>query len=225
LPLPGVGWLRSAIRRGLGLDRPHDAAGGPDRLIVGLGNPGPGYAQSRHNVGFRVVEAFAERHGILFDAKCDSGRLGVGEVDGCRVGLLEPLTFMNKSGDCVVDVLSQLPDLDIAQHLIVVFDDLDLALGRIRLRASGGAGGHRGMSSVLAAFGHLHVPRLRFGIGRPPQGVGVIDHVLADFDEAEREPLHARIIAAVDALDCFALRGIATAMDRANVASSQGDQV
>jgi PTH1 family peptidyl-tRNA hydrolase len=224
LPLPGVDWLRSAIRKGLGLGRRREVVGRPDRLIVGLGNPGPDYAHNRHNVGFRIVEAFAARHEIALDRQGDGGLQGVGPVAGQTICLLLPLTFMNKSGDCVEAVLGGLPDLDVVQHGIVVFDDLDLPSGHIRMRAAGGAGGHRGMSSILAALGHANLPRLRFGIGRPPQGVRVVDYVLADFDESEREPLPGRIDAAVDALDCFVGHGIGVAMDRANAVSSQGDR-
>jgi PTH1 family peptidyl-tRNA hydrolase len=223
LRLPGASWLRGALRAALGLGRPRERTDRVDRLIVGLGNPGPRYAQTRHNVGFRVVEAFAQRHAIALDRELDSGRFGVGEVAGQSVGLLEPQTFMNASGECVAAFVDRLADLDVGRHLIVVYDDLDLSPGRIRLRAQGGAGGHRGMSSVVAALGRNDIARLRFGIGRPAQGVAVIDHVLGEYDEVELAALHGPIVAAADALDRFALRGISLAMDSANAAPSQGD--
>jgi PTH1 family peptidyl-tRNA hydrolase len=216
----GFGWLRPVIRRALGRARGRATV---DRLIVGLGNPGARYAGTRHNVGFDIVDAFATRHALALDETLHSGRFGAGVVAGHRSGVLQPQTFMNASGESLAAWLADLPGLDIARHLIVVHDDLDLPLGRIRLRRGGGAGGHRGVSSIVAALERTDVPRLRFGIGRPRQGVGVVEYVLEPFADGERPLLRERIAVAVDALDCFVQHGIETAMDRFNAGSSQGD--
>ena len=191
--------------------------------MVGLGNPGPRYAQTRHNVGFRVVEAFAQRHDLALDEIRYSGCFGTGRVGPLRIGVLQPQTFVNASGESLVRALVDLGQLDVAQHLIVVYDDLDLPLGRIRLRSSGGAGGHRGVESIISSLGHKEFPRLRFGIGRPAEGVGIVEHVLAPFEASERRQLPNRIGVAVDSLDAFVSSGIASAMDRFNASASQGD--
>lgn len=220
MPARREGRLRAWLRGWRGRARPVPEI---ERLVVGLGNPGPEYADTRHNVGFRIVEALARRHGIGLDDPRHAGRLGAGEVRGRRVGVFEPLTFMNRSGPAVAEVLAAFPGLDPRRDCIVVSDDLDLPTGRIRLRVRGGAGGHRGLGSLIEAIGTMELPRLRFGVGRPPDGVEVVDHVLTAFDGEEQRALAEQIDTAVDALECFVADGIDAAMDRYNAAASQGD--
>ena len=186
------------------------------KLVVGLGNPGKRYARSRHNVGFRVLEAVAERARAGVVEERFAGRYAECALAGERVGLLAPDTFMNRSGEAVAEALAALPEVDPAADLLVVFDDADLPLGRLRLRGRGSSGGHNGLADVLARLGSEGVPRLRFGIGRPLVPTGTVEFVLAPFAEDE-EPLLARALPrAADAVACFVGEGIAAAMNRFN---------
>ncbi|HTY18744.1 MAG TPA: aminoacyl-tRNA hydrolase [Myxococcota bacterium] len=187
------------------------------KLVVGLGNPGPEYADTRHNAGVRILERLAERHGIALGvAGRLEARLGRGEVRGERVALLAPLTFMNASGRSVAAALAAFGPLDPAQDLVVAYDDLDLPFGRLRIRAGGGAGGHRGLADIQERLGRSDFPRVRFGIGRPPPGVDSVDYVLAPFDPAEAASLGERLGAAADALEAIIDQGVEPAMNQFN---------
>lgn len=191
------------------------------KLVVGLGNPGSRYAPTRHNAGFRVVERVARRQGILLDEDRFLGRFGCGAVaseGGAApdVGLLMPLTFMNRSGESVVAALEALPVGDPASDLLVVLDDVDLPFGRLRIRGSGGAGGHRGLGDVIARLGHGDFPRLRFGIDRPPPGVDTVEHVLMPFSDSESDRLDGLIDAAAAAVESVLVDGVVPAMNRFN---------
>ena len=186
------------------------------KLVVGLGNPGPRYSRTRHNVGFRVLDALAERAGAALAARRFGGRFGEGALAGERVGLLAPETFMNRSGEAVAEALAALPVADPARELLVVFDDADLPLGRLRLRARGSSGGHNGLADVLDRLGSEDVPRLRFGIGRPSEPRGTVDFVLEPFAPGEEERLALAVPRAVDAVECFVREGVAAAMNRFN---------
>lgn len=185
------------------------------KLLVGLGNPGPEYADTRHNVGVRVLERFAADHHLPFDERRHASRFGRGRLDAAlEVGLLAPLTFMNRSGEAVgeaVEALGLAPEA-----LLVVFDDVDLPFGRLRLRPSGGAGGHRGLADVLARLGTHDVPRLRFGVGRPPDDGDTKDHVLAGFSADERERLPDLLGRASEAAAVALREGVLSAMNRFN---------
>lgn len=188
------------------------------RLVVGLGNPGPEYEHTRHNVGFRVAERFAARHAIaLAPEKRLQGRFGCGRFGGTQLGVLVPLTWMNRSGGAVVAAIDAHP-LDPASDLLVVYDDLDLPFGRLRLRPGGGAGGHNGLADIQERLGRNDFARLRFGIGRPPAGEDPIEHVLARWTPEETEQLGARIEAACDAIEIALREGVAQAMNRVNAA-------
>jgi PTH1 family peptidyl-tRNA hydrolase len=167
-------------------------------------------------VGFRIVEAFAARHGGGLETERHGGRHGEVSLGGCRVALLEPLTFMNASGESVARACAALPDFDPKVGLVVVYDDLDLPLGRIRIRQSGGAGGHRGMQSLIDQLGGSDFSRLRFGIGRPGPGEGVVDHVLNAFSMEDEQTLGPAIERACDALATLLLEGPDPAMDGFN---------
>jgi PTH1 family peptidyl-tRNA hydrolase len=187
------------------------------KLVVGLGNPGPEYAATRHNVGFCVVERLAARHAIaLAPERRFQARFGRGVVRGVAVAVLEPWTYMNRSGQSVVAALDALPLEDPAQDLVVVYDDLDLPFARLRVRPAGGAGGHNGLGDVQERLGRSDFPRLRFGIGRPPEGEDPVDYVLAPFSAEESEALPAALDRAVDALESLLGEGVRLAMDRFN---------
>jgi len=187
------------------------------KLVVGLGNPGPEYAETRHNVGFRIVERLAERHGIaLRRERRFHGLFGDGVVRGVAVGLLAPHTWMNLSGKAVVAAVDALPLGDLASDLVVVYDDLDLPFGRLRVRPGGSAGGHNGLADVQERLGRSDFPRLRFGIGRPTAGGDPVEYVLAPFDVAQRAALEARVALAADALEAILAEGVAAAMNRFN---------
>ena len=191
------------------------------RLVVGLGNPGFEYEATRHNLGFRVVERLAARCGItLRREKRLRARIGVGRVAGIEAALLEPETWMNRSGEAVAAAIETHP-LDPASELLVVYDDLDLPFGRLRLRPGGGAGGHNGLADILERLARSDFPRLRFGIGRPPAGVDPIDHVLAPWSADESAALDVRLDAACDAIELALTEGVARAMNRVNPASPE----
>jgi len=161
-----------------------------------------------------VLSAWSPRFG---------GDWAAGAVQGRAVGVLLPHTWMNASGEAVAEALSALDCVDPASGLLVAYDDLDLPLSRLRLRARGGAGGHRGMASVLDAVGDDRIARLRFGVGRPPHGREPRTYVLEPFEAAEQPILAEGIARAVDAAECFLAEGIAAAMDRYNAAPPAGD--
>lgn len=186
------------------------------KLVVGLGNPGPRYARTRHNAGFRVLDALAERAGAGPPERRFAGRFVECSLAGARLGLLAPETFMNRSGEAVAQALAALPLADPAADLLVVFDDADLPFGRLRLRARGSSGGHNGLADVLARLGSDAVPRLRFGIGRPGTPRDTVDWVLEPFAPEEETLLAKALPRAADAVACFVAEGIAAAMNRFN---------
>lgn len=191
------------------------------QLIVGLGNPGAEYASTRHNAGFRVVERFAERHALHFDfAPAQSGEVAQGEalLPGGRreVVLLKPATYMNRAGRSVRSAVESLGIRDLRDELVLVYDDLDLAFGRLRVRPRGSAGGHRGVADVQACLGSDEFPRLRFGIGRPQPGGDPVAYVLEPFAADEERALAALLDRATDALEMLIDAGTTAAMDHFN---------
>lgn len=183
---------------------------------MGLGNPEPHHASTRHNVGFRIVRAFAARHRFGDTADRFHSEFASGPVHGRETAVLLPQTYMNRSGQAVAAALAALPQIDPMRAMLVVVDDLDLPFGRLRLRARGSAGGQRGVQSIIDAVGGEDFPRLRFGIGRPPEGQGARDYVLEAFPASENARLSDRIGNAVDAIDALLEHGLSTAMDRFN---------
>lgn len=181
------------------------------RLVVGLGNPGRRYRGTRHNVGFRVVELLARRWGVSFR---EEGRVEVAQarVAGQAVLLAKPLIYMNLSGEAVAELVRR---RGIAtDQVLVVYDDMDLPAGTLRVRARGRAGGHRGMASVLEALGTLEVPRVRVGIGRP--GGDAVDHVLSRFSPEEEPVVAEAVERAAEAVETALAEGIERAMERFN---------
>jgi len=191
------------------------------KLVVGLGNPGPRYARTRHNAGFRVAECFAARHAIALDAERFGGIFGRGRVafagsEPLDVGVLEPQEFMNRSGDAVALALSKLPVEDPSRDLIVALDDVDLPFGRLRLRAGGGAAGQKGLTHVIERLGRDDLPRLRFGIGRPQTPMDVTAWVLERFSPEQEQALPGLLASAADAIDVWLRDGVEAAMNRFN---------
>jgi peptidyl-tRNA hydrolase, PTH1 family len=188
-------------------------------LIVGLGNPGPEYAHTRHNVGFMVVDELSRRHRIPVKMLKHSARIGEGEIQGEPTALAKPLTYMNISGQSVGPLLRRhsLPP----SSLVVVYDDADLPLGKIRLRARGSAGGHGGLKSIIGTLGTTEFPRVRIGIGRSGRG-DLVDHVLGGFRREERDTIEHAIQRAADAVEEILTDGIEPAMNRFNAAEPEG---
>ena len=187
------------------------------KLVVGLGNPGRRYAATRHNVGYRVAEAFAGRYGIPLSSRKFSSRFGRGRVGLCDVAILTPETFMNLSGASVAEAVRLLPMGDLAADLLVVSDDVDLPLGRLRIRPGGGAGGHKGLRDIIDHLGRDDFPRLRFGVGRPAHpNQDTADWVLEAFGPEEEKALPKRIEDAVRAISTFLEAGVQAAMNQWN---------
>lgn len=183
------------------------------KLIVGLGNPGPSYARNRHNVGFQCVERFIKRHGLVSERTMFKALVTAGQINSSKVLLARPLTFMNLSGQAVRPLLRWYRVA--LSDLLVVYDDLDLPLGGIRLRQRGGSGGHKGMRSIIEALGSEEFPRLRIGIGRPTHG-DPQDYVLSDFTLDESIVMEEAYERAVNAIELFITEGIVAAMNKCN---------
>ena len=182
------------------------------KLVVGLGNPGRQYAGTRHNVGFDVLNLLAERHRLDWESAPADALIA--KWRAASVLLAKPMTFVNLSGQAIGDLLRfykiELPDL------VVIVDDVNLELGRLRARASGSAGGHNGLKSVIAAFGSEDFARLRVGVGRGDARRDLADHVLAKFDPEERTIVAEAVGRAADAAELFVAEGVEPVMNRFN---------
>lgn len=154
------------------------------KLIVGLGNPGKQYDKTRHNIGFEVIDVLSDRLNIPLNQAKLKGVFGAGYVNGEKVFLLKPLTYMNLSGESIRAVMDYFEIND--DELVVIYDDLDLPVGKIRLRQKGSAGGHNGIKSTIAHLGTQEFNRIRVGIDRPPSGMKVPDYVLGRFTKEEQ---------------------------------------
>jgi len=184
------------------------------KLVAGLGNPGARYLGTRHNVGFGVIDELARRHGVGFDAAPAEALQAKWRRDADVVLLVKPLTFMNLSGQAV-SALSRyykvaLPDV------LIVCDDINLPLGRLRLRANGSEGGHNGLRSVAIELGSMDYARLRIGVGRGDLGRDLADHVLARFEPDEMPGIEAAVARAADAVETWVVDGLAKAMNTFN---------
>jgi peptidyl-tRNA hydrolase, PTH1 family len=187
-------------------------------LIVGLGNPGLKYAANRHNVGFRCLDRLAAAHDLGFDRRQKKARVALGAIRGRRVVLAQPQTFMNDSGQSVAPLVQfyRVPPA----RLLVVYDDLDLPLGTLRLRPEGGSGGHKGMRSIIAQLGDQTFARLRIGIGRPPGQMDPAAYVLQDFAADEEPVIQEALERAVAAVEAWLVEGVEMAMSRHNLGPS-----
>ena len=189
------------------------------KLIVGLGNPGKEYANNRHNIGFLCLNRLAKQYRIEFDRKQGKARIGTGSIAGTPVVLAKPQTYMNASGQSVF-LLMQKYHVS-PEDLVVIHDDMDLPLGKIRLRKGSSSGGHRGAASIISELGSQDFIRLRVGIGRPPAEDDsgnrcVVDYVLGDFLPDEQPQIEEVIRRVCDAVVCLLTEGLAAAMNKFN---------
>jgi len=182
------------------------------KLIAGLGNPGSKYSTTRHNVGFQVVDALVARHGLEWDSAPAEALLAKWRAQDAL--LVKPLTFMNLSGHAVGQLLRYFK-IDVGDLLVIV-DEAQLELGRLRARADGSAGGHNGLKSLIEQLGTDQFPRLRIGVGRGDMRRDLADHVLGRFEADEREAVADAVARAADAVETFVTDGIAPMMNRFN---------
>lgn len=184
------------------------------KIIVGLGNPGAKYAGTRHNVGFSVIDELAERYNIKADTKKHKALVGKGVYEGEKLILAMPQTFMNLSGESVREIMDFYKCTP--EDLIVVYDDIDLAVGRIRVRERGSAGGHNGMKNIIQHVGSQDFVRVRVGIGSKPANMELADYVLSRFGKNELEDIRHSCTLACDAITTIITDSAVTAMNRYN---------
>jgi len=192
------------------------------KLIVGLGNPGRAYANNRHNIGFMCLNHFARIQGIRFNKKQGKARTGTGEVAGCKIVVAKPQTYMNLSGESVSRLIKKF-DIKL-NDLVVIHDDLDLPLGRIRIRSGSSSGGHKGIDSIINVLESQDFLRLRVGIERPTKNEGptefseyeIISYVLSDFTPDEKQAVTMVIPKVSEAILCLLTEGLTAAMNKYN---------
>jgi len=190
------------------------------KLIIGLGNPGRGYADNRHNIGFMCLNHFAWTQGIGFDKKQGQARIGSGEVVGSQVVLAKPQTYMNLSGQSVSRLVKRF-NINLSD-LLIIHDDLDLPLGKIRIRQGGSSGGHKGIGSIITELGSQDFLRLRVGISRPVEDAGeisesgIIAYVLSDFTLEEKQVITQVVPRVSEAVLCLLTEGLVAAMNKYN---------
>lgn len=182
-------------------------------IIVGLGNPGREYTRSRHNIGFRCIDAIGERYGIRLKERRRLAVIGHGWIEGEEVLLARPRTFVNRSGEAVRYLLSRFSTGP--GSLVVIYDDMDLPPGRIRIRPKGSAGGHNGMKSIIETIGTQEFPRIRVGIGKPQEGDPVA-FVLGCFTPQEEGLMREAVQRVTEAVACLLKEGLEAAMNRFN---------
>jgi PTH1 family peptidyl-tRNA hydrolase len=183
-------------------------------IVVGLGNPGKKYLASRHNVGFRLVQRFADKLNVKLKKRKYSARAAQVELVGHPVLLVQPWTFMNNSGQAVKKLL-EFSGIK-SNRMLVVYDDLDIPLGEIRVRKSGGAGTHNGMASIVQEIGSTDFPRIRVGIGPLPSGIQATDYVLTDFSNGEKQAIENSFAKCEASVRVILAEGIEKAMNEFN---------
>lgn len=184
-------------------------------VIAGLGNPTAQYEKTRHNIGFDVIEKLANQNHISMDIKKHKAICGKGMIAGEKVVLVQPQTYMNLSGESIREVVEYYK-IDIESELIVIFDDISLEVGQLRLRAKGSAGGHNGIKSIISCLGTDVFQRIKVGVGDKPKGWDLADHVLGCFSKEEREKAEEGILHAAQATECILSDGLEMAMNRFN---------
>jgi PTH1 family peptidyl-tRNA hydrolase len=184
------------------------------RLVVGLGNPGKTYAKTRHNAGFMVVDKVSDAFSIALEKRKFDARFGIGSVNGVNIVLAKPMGYMNRSGPQVQKIAGYFRIL--CEDMLVVHDDIDLAFGRLQIKEKGGDGGHRGVRSIMDAFGGGDFTRLRIGVGRPDAGGNATDYVLGKFTLEEGKVLSQIITEARDAVVTVLCKGTKEGMNRFN---------
>jgi PTH1 family peptidyl-tRNA hydrolase len=183
-------------------------------IIVGLGNPGREYEKTRHNIGFRCLDALATKHKVYFTKKQAKAQLADGKIGEHRVLMVKPQTYMNLSGDSVRELVNfyKVP----LSHLLVIMDDMDIPLGSLRIRMQGSAGGQKGLKHIMEQLGTQDIHRVRFGIGRPPGRMEARDYVLQDFAKDEQILLIETLDRVTKAVDTWLNEGILITMNRHN---------
>lgn len=181
-------------------------------IIAGLGNPSREYKNTRHNIGFDVIDVIADKHKIDVSTIKHKALIGKGIINGEKCILVKPQTYMNLSGESLIDVC-QYYKIDVETELIVIYDDIALDVGAIRVRKSGSAGGHNGMKSIIQHLSTENFMRIRMGVGEKPKGYDLADYVLGHFTNAERELMDKGSIDAVNAVEMIINDGIGKAMN------------
>ena len=189
-------------------------------IIVGLGNPGRDYTNTRHNIGFDVIDALADVAGISVIEKKHKAIIGKGVLDGQKVILVKPQTYMNLSGESVRDIIDYYK-VDEEQELIVISDDTSLDVGSIRIRKKGSAGGHNGLKNIIAHRGHDTFMRVKMGVGEKPKGYDLADYVLGHFSSGERKLMDEAAKTAVEAIRMMMAGDVDKAMNQFNRKSTQ----
>ena len=184
-------------------------------IIAGVGNPGAKYEGTRHNVGFDVIDKIAEEYHIAVDTRKHRALIGKGVIDGVKVILAKPQTFMNLSGESIRE-LTDYYKVDETSELIVIFDDISLDVGQLRLRKKGSAGGHNGIKSIISHLGHDVFMRVKVGVGEKPKGYDLADYVLGHFSKEEKEEMEEAYEKAVQAVRMAAAGEIDEAMNQFN---------
>lgn len=184
-------------------------------IIAGLGNPGKKYEHTRHNVGFDVMDVLAEKYNIRMDEKKYKAICGKGMIGSEKVILVKPQTFMNLSGESIAEAVN-FYKVDPASELLVIFDDISLAPGRIRIRKKGSAGGHNGIKNIIAQVGTEQFARIKVGVGEKPQGWDLADHVLGYMDKEDRKLAEEAFLDAVSAVELIVDGKIEQAMNDYN---------
>ncbi|PGL70768.1 aminoacyl-tRNA hydrolase [Bacillus sp. AFS055030] len=184
------------------------------KLFVGLGNPGREYERTRHNIGFIAIDELAHRWGLSLTQQKFNGIYTSGIVDGEKVFLLKPLTYMNLSGECVRPFMDYF-NIEI-EDLVVLYDEMDIPTGKLRLRTKGSAGGHNGIKSLIQHLGTQEFQRIRIGVDRPSNGMSVVNHVLSNFFEEEIAEVVAGVKRAADACEYFLKHSFVDVMNQYN---------
>ena len=184
-------------------------------VIVGLGNPEKKYEGTRHNIGFAVIDALADKYNISIKDKKHKALCGTGVIEGVKVMLVKPLTYMNLSGDSVADVMN-FYKLDPEEDMLVVYDDISLAPGNIRVRKKGSAGGHNGIKSIIARCGTQNFMRVRVGVGEKPEGWDLADHVLGHFSDEDSRLVREAVDDAIGAIVMMSRGDVDQAMNNYN---------
>jgi PTH1 family peptidyl-tRNA hydrolase len=183
-------------------------------LLIGLGNPGSEYAKTRHNIGFEVIEKLSKDYNIPLDFKKHKAVCGKGVIEGEKVLLAQPQTYMNASGESVRELMDYYKVSE--EEIIIVYDDITLAVGQLRVRPKGSAGGHNGIKSIIHNIGTQEFPRVRVGVGDKPKGWDLVDHVLGRFPKEEEPFVREGIERAAKACTTILLEGTEEAMNRFN---------
>lgn len=186
------------------------------KIIAGLGNPTREYEGTRHNIGFSVIEQLADQYNISMTEKKHKAICGTGIIEGQKVLLLKPMTYMNLSGESIQDAV-HFYKIDPEEDLIVIYDDIDLDVGRLRIRAKGSAGGHNGMKNIIAHLGTQIFSRIRVGVGAKPKGWDLADYVLGRFPQEELPAIEEGKNAACQAVSILVSQGVEAAMNQMNV--------